>query len=217
MARDAAATRRRIMDAAIPLILEQGFAGTSVDAIVAKAGVTKGAFFHHFATKTELAHELVDRWVEGDAVFVEETMQRAERLGRDPLEQLLLFVGLFEESMAELGAPYPGCLMASLIYESELIDEATLSRIQESVLDWRSRLRAKLEEVVAMRPPVMEVDLDVLADQLWSSAEGAFILSKTMRDPRAVADQIRQYRNYLELLFDARSMAGSTRQRLPHA
>lgn len=213
MARDAADTRRRIMDAAIPLILEQGFSGTSVDAIVAKAGVTKGAFFHHFATKTELAHELVDRWVEGDARFVEETMQRAERLGRNPLEQLLLFVGLFEESMAELDAPYPGCLMASLIYESELIDEATHSRIQESVLDWRSRLRAKLEEVVAVRPPVMEVDLDVLADQLWTAAEGAFILSKTMRDPRAVADQIRQYRNYLELLFDSRFMGGRMRQR----
>lgn len=193
------------MDAAIPLILAQGYAGTAVDAIVAKAGVTKGAFFHHFATKRDLAHQLVDRWVEEDDAFLEETMGRAERLGRDPLQQLLLFVGLFEEAMAELKEPYPGCLMASLIYESELIDEATQARIQDSVVSWRSRLRGKLEEVAATRPPAMDVSLDALADQLWSSAEGAFILSKTMRDPGAVAQQIRQYRNYLELLFDSRA------------
>lgn len=202
MPKDGSRTRRRIMDAAIPLILERGFAGTSVDAIVAAAGVTKGAFFHHFATKTDLAHEVVDRWVTEDAQFLEEMMGRAERLAREPLEQLLLFVGLFEESMAELSEPYPGCLMASMVYESGLIDEATHARIQDSVLAWRGRIRAKLEEVAARRSPGMEVDLDVVADQMWTLAEGAIILSKTMRDPRPLATQMRQYRNYLELLFD---------------
>ncbi len=194
-------THTRIMDAAESLILEKGFAGTSVDAIVADAGVTKGAFFHYFSTKTDLAHALVDRWVERDAEYLEETMGRAERLNRDPLQQLLLFVGLFEESMAALTEPYPGCLMASMLYEAELFDEATHARIRQSVLAWRKRIRAKLEDVTARYPPKLDVDLNVLSDQMWSMAEGAFILSKSMRDAGAVANQIRQYRNYLELLF----------------
>lgn len=189
------------MDSAESLILERGFSATSVEAIVSDAGVTKGAFFHHFATKTDLAHELVDRWVVRDAGYLETTMQRAERLGRDPLQQLLLFVGLFEEEMAALTEPYPGCLLASTIYEAELFDEATHARIRESVLTWRKRIRAKLEEVAADVPPRLAVDLDTVADQLWSMAEGAFILSKAMSDAAAVAGQLRQYRNYLELLF----------------
>lgn len=189
------------MDSAESLILERGFSATSVDAIVSDASVTKGAFFHHFATKMDLAHELVDRWVVRDAEYLETTMERAERLGRDPLQQLLLFVGLFEEEMAALTEPYPGCLLASTIYEAELFDQATHVRIRESVLTWRERIRAKLEEVAADVPPRLEVDLDAVADQLWSMAEGAFILSKAMNDAAAVAGQLRQYRNYLELLF----------------
>lgn len=189
------------MDSAESLILERGFSATSVEAIVSDAGVTKGAFFHHFATKTDLAHELVDRWVVRDAGYLETTMKRAERLGRDPLQQLLLFVGLFEEEMAALTEPYPGCLLASTIYEAELFDDATHARIRESVLTWRKRIRAKLEEVAADVPPRLAVDLDTVADQLWSMAEGAFILSKAMSDAAAVAGQLRQYRNYLELLF----------------
>lgn len=189
------------MDVAESLILEQGYAATSVDAIVTGAGVTKGAFFHHFGAKTELAHALVERWAALDEEHLSENMDRAERLSRDPLQQLLLFVGLFEESMASLSEPYPGCLLASTVHEAELFDASTHERIRDSVLAWRARVRGKLEEIAAERPARLEVDLDVVADQLWSTFEGAFILSRTMQSPGAVAGQLRQYRNYLELLF----------------
>ena len=189
------------MDVAESLILDQGFAATSVDAIVTGAGVTKGAFFHHFATKTELGHALVERWASLDEAHLGETMERAERLGRDPRQQLLLFVGLFEESMASLTEPYPGCLLASTVHEAELFDQATHGRIRASVLAWRERLRGKLDEVAAVHPPRLDVDLDAVADQMWSTFEGAFILSQTLREAGVVAAQLRQYRNYLELLF----------------
>lgn len=201
MPRDGTETRTRIMDVAESLMLDHGFAATSVEAIVRGVGVTKGAFFHHFRTKTELAHALVERWARLDEEHLAENMDRAERLSRDPLQQLLLFVGLFEESMGSLSEPYPGCLLASAVHEAELFDAATHERIRDSVLTWRQRLRSKLDEVVAEHPPRLDVDLDVVADQLWSTFEGAFILSRTMREAGAVAEQLRQYRNYLELLF----------------
>lgn len=204
MPRDGTETRTRIMDVAESRILEQGFAATSVDAIVTGAGVTKGAFFHHFATKTDLAHALVERWAALDEEHLRENMERAERLGRDPLQQLLLFVGLFEESMADLSEPYPGCLLASTVHEAELFDEATHERIRRSVLAWRTGLRGKLDEVAALHPPRVAVDLDEVADQMWSTFEGAFLLSRTMQEAGAVAGQLRQYRNYLELLFGDR-------------
>ncbi|MGK7311990.1 MAG: TetR/AcrR family transcriptional regulator [Candidatus Longimicrobiales bacterium M2_2A_002] len=202
MPRDGTETRARIMDVAESLILAQGFAATSVDSIVAGAGVTKGAFFHHFDTKTELAHALVERWADRDEAHLEENMERAERLSRDPLQQLLLFVGLFEESMAALTEPYPGCLLASTVHEAELFDGATRARIRRSVHAWRGRIRAKLDEVAVEHPARLDVDLDAVADQMWSTFEGAFILSKTLQEAGPVAAQLRQYRNYLELLFE---------------
>ncbi|MFW6078430.1 MAG: TetR family transcriptional regulator [Gemmatimonadota bacterium] len=191
------------MDAAEALILDHGFAGTAVDAVVERAGVTKGAFFHHFSSKSELAHALVERYSELDEEMLEGYMGRAERLSRDPLQQLLIFVGLFEEAMAELTEPYPGCLLASYIYEAGLFDREVHGIIRRTVETWRSRLGAKVREAAEAHPPRVEADLSAVADQMWVVAEGAFILSKEMREPAAVAAQLREYRNYLELLFGA--------------
>lgn len=201
MARSGAETRTRIMDVAEARILEQGFAATSVESIVEGAGVTKGAFFHHFPAKLELARALVERWAELDEGQLEDAMARAERLSRDPLQQLLIFVGLFEERMAARSEPAGGCLLASAVQEAELFDEATHERIRRSVLIWRERLLAKLEEVAVVNPPRLDVELEAVADQMWSTVEGAFILSRTLRSAEAVPAQLRQYRNYLELLF----------------
>jgi AcrR family transcriptional regulator len=56
----AAETRRDLLDAARVLFSDRGYAGTSLDDVVAKAGVTKGALYHHFANKKELFTAVVE-------------------------------------------------------------------------------------------------------------------------------------------------------------
>ena len=46
--------RTRLLDAAMQVIREKGYAATTVDDICGTAGVTKGAFFHHFKSKEDL-------------------------------------------------------------------------------------------------------------------------------------------------------------------
>lgn len=201
MPRDGSETRARLLDAAQGLIFEHGFSATSVDAIIAGAGVTKGAFFHHFPTKTDLAHALVARYAAADAAHLEEFMTRAEHLARDPLQQMLVFVGLFEEALAQLDDPRPGCLFASFCYEAGLFDAQTHAVIRDAIEHWRQRLGAKLAEVAAKHPPRIEVDLGTLADAMFVVSEGAFVLMRTTDDRKALGQQLRHYRNYLELLF----------------
>ncbi|MEJ7721594.1 MAG: TetR/AcrR family transcriptional regulator [Ilumatobacteraceae bacterium] len=55
MPRDGTATRERILDAAERLVIENGFSATSVDSVIDESSSSKGAFFHHFATKEKLA------------------------------------------------------------------------------------------------------------------------------------------------------------------
>jgi TetR/AcrR family transcriptional repressor of nem operon len=201
MPRDGTATRTRILDAAQGLVLEKGFAGTSVDDVIAAAGATKGGFFHHFASKQSLARALVERYVEEDMRLLDDLLGRAERLSRDPLQQLLLFVALQEEAAAAISADQPGCLYASICYERDLVDEETRELIADAVRAWRTRTREKLDEVVALYPPRLPVDLDTLADEGLAVFEGAYVLSRALREPELLRGQLRHFRTYLELLF----------------
>ena len=58
-------TRTRILDAAETSFAQAGYDGTSVAAICQAAGVSKGAFYHHFASKQALFLELLNRWLAG--------------------------------------------------------------------------------------------------------------------------------------------------------
>lgn len=202
MNRNPGSTRTKIMNAAQSLILANGFGGTTVDAIKDKAGVSKGAFFHHFSSKADLGHALVKRYADADAEHLEGTLNKAEGLSEDPLQQLLIFVKLFEQEMETLEEPFPGCMYASYLQQSGLFDEPILEIIRESMLKWRSRVSEKLEEVVEKHPPKQNVDLESLADMLLVVFEGAFILSKSVNEAKTVSRQLAHYHNYLKLLFE---------------
>src|ERR1700709_1328619 len=54
--------RTRLLDAALRIVREKGFHATTVDELCAAAGVTKGAFFHHFRSKEDLGVAAAQHW-----------------------------------------------------------------------------------------------------------------------------------------------------------
>ncbi|MEZ5800436.1 MAG: TetR/AcrR family transcriptional regulator [Nitratireductor sp.] len=54
--------REKLLDAALIVIRQKGYSATSVDDLCRAAGVTKGAFFHHFASKEALGAAAADHW-----------------------------------------------------------------------------------------------------------------------------------------------------------
>ena len=80
MSRKGAQTRQQIMDTAQSLILDNGFSGTSIDMVINQLGLTKGAFFHHFNSKDDLANALIQRYVDDGVATFEEFMGRARGL-----------------------------------------------------------------------------------------------------------------------------------------
>lgn len=201
MPRDGRDTPSVIMDAAESLILEQGFAGSSIEDIIARAGVTKGTFFYHFDTKADLAYALVKRFAALDRATLDGNMARAEGLSRDPLQQFLIFIGLMREMMEGLAEPYPGCLYAAYIYESELFDARTMKVVRNALQGWREVLAPKVRQIVKRYPPRRPVSPESLADMLTVTFEGAFIVSKVMDEPDLVAEQLDHFRDYVEFLF----------------
>lgn len=203
MPRDGTATRNALLDAAQELILDRGYAGTRVDDVLELAGTTKGGFFHHFASKQDLAHALLERFVQLDLQQLEATWDRADELTRDPRERLLVFVGLYRELFVDLVEPFPGCLMGSYVAEAGLFDEHTMRMVEDDMRTWRARLLERIEEVAALHPPRVDVDLVSLADMFTVVIEGAFIVSRVMGEPAVTANQLGHLRTYLEVLFPA--------------
>lgn len=201
MPRSGEATRTRILDAAEALIMGHGLAGTSIDMVLEKAAITKGAFFYHFKSKSALARTLVERYAAQEEILLDERLRRAERLSRDPLQQILILIGLFLEQTDQLAEPGAGCLIASYVYQFEELDQEIREIAAESMLRWRQRLGDKFEEVMAKYSPRFPVTAQELADNFVSAFEGGFVMLRVLREPKQLSQQLAHYRNYIELLF----------------
>jgi AcrR family transcriptional regulator len=80
-----AATRARVLDAAEALFAEQGYDATSTDAILESAAISRGALYHHFATKQKVFEAVFQRVSDG---AIERAMRGAAR-SDSPLEALV--------------------------------------------------------------------------------------------------------------------------------
>lgn len=201
MPKDGQSTRERILDLAHELVLKQGYAATSLEQILERAGVTKGAFFHHFKSKEELARALVDRYLAGEQQVFDATLGRAEKLTSDPLQQVLVGLGLLEEMFAALDAPHPGCLIAAFLYQNQLMTPETTAKSRKAFLVWRRHVAAKLAAAAKVHPPRVAVDYDSIGDLLNTIVEGTFVMSKLFDDRKMMVRQLRQLRAYIELVF----------------
>lgn len=201
MSRSGTATKERILDTAMQLVLEHGYGGMSVDQVITGAGITKGAFFHHFKTKNDLAHALLERYIQMDEAMLHELMGRAEQLSRDPLQQYLIFVGLLEELLRKSDDPPPGCLIASYVYQLELFSPQTQQAVISGFREWERVLVPKLTAAIAKQTPRLSVTAEQLYDNLMSLFEGGVIMGKLYRKGVTLADQVAQHKSYIELLF----------------
>jgi hypothetical protein len=76
-----------------------------------------------------------------------------------------------------------------------------MSNVEQMMHFWRDRLSRKIDEILELYTPAIPVENHQVADHVLTTFEGAFILSKVMKEPRLAAEQLVQCRNYIELLF----------------
>ena len=196
-------TRDRILDSAAALVMEHGFGSTSVDAVLEASGTSKGAFFHHFPSKVDLGRALVERYAADDSETLQALVAEAEAASDDPVEQLLTMVRTYEREAGALSEVQPGCLFVSFIYEADLVGPQTEHIVADSILEWRSTFLDKLEKAAAVRPALAAVDLPSLADQAFAAFEGGFLLTRALRDPAILRQQLGHFRHYVEVLVGA--------------
>lgn len=199
-----AQTRERILAAAEPLVLRQGYAGTSLDDILGASGLTKGAFFHHFKDKAAFARALVERCACNDTARFERCAAAAEAAFDDPLDQALTFLEAMEDFIEQRAKPISGCMLAACTHEIMQFEPELQAYIGQCFRRWSAVYEKKFEAVLARYKPAAPVTARDLAEQVLSIFEGALVLSRSFNDPALVVRQLRQFRQYFALLFAAR-------------
>jgi len=143
--RDLQRTRGEILQAAFMEIYTNGFQGVSVDKIISRTGLTKGAFFHQFSSKLELGYALVDevlrdliktRWLDPLSEF------------DDPLDgvisQMNKLIGKAPEANLKCGCP-----LNNLVQEMTSVDDKFAQKLSAVMDYWIDGIEAELKRGIS--------------------------------------------------------------------
>jgi TetR/AcrR family transcriptional repressor of nem operon len=143
--RDADGTRQRIIGAAFREFYHNSFQGGSINDIIAAAGVTKGALFHHFPTKQALGYAVVDELI---APLLAQRWLAPLEGTADPIADLKHTFRKYVKEDIEDGTWVHGCPLNNLAQEMSPLDEGFRSRIDALYILWRKGFAAALAQGV---------------------------------------------------------------------
>jgi len=195
-------TRQRLMDIAQSSVLEKGFSATSIEEIITEAGITKSGFFYHFKDKNDLAKSLVERYIQDEGSLMDEVFAQADSLSEDPLHSFLIFLKLLSDRFADLPNGHPGCIVASCCYQEQLFNQDVRDLCAGGHMTWRRVMRKRLDRIAEKYPPKVEIDFDALADMFSALADGGIILSRSLKAPAKLSEQIMLYRGFVRAVFE---------------
>ena len=187
--RDPDRTRERLLAAGFHEIHRQGFQPASLEAIVDTAGVTKGALYHHFATKQALGYAVVDEVI--GTLLNQHWIDPIED-ATDPVDALVSLV----RRAARTANVELGCPLNNLAQEMSGVDGGFQERIDRVYHRWEAGVAAALQRGQAQGSVRRDVDLAPVATFVVSSIEGALGLAKTRKSPeplRACAEELARY------------------------
>ncbi len=186
--------RTRLLQAALRLVREKGWASASVDELCAAAGVTKGSFFHHFKTKEALGVAAATYWGNSTAAMFAAAPYHAPA---NPADRVLAYIAFREALLGEDIAACT-CFAGTLVQETWASSPAMREACGAAITDHAATLEADIE---AARPPGADWDAASLALFTQTVLQGAFVLAKATGTIETARGQVAHLRRYVGMLL----------------
>lgn len=189
-------TRKEILKVAFLEVFHHGFQGVSVDEIVKKTSVTKGAFYHLFPTKLDMGYALVEEVIE--PLILERWILPLEE-AKNPLEgilkQLKLLIGDCDPSQLKLGCP-----LNNLVQEMTPLDPGFRRRLRKSLNLWIDEMERHLIRAKKGKFIKSDVNCRELARFVVMTHEGFYGMLKGMGEPGIFEDLYRSLERYFQAI-----------------
>ncbi|MCB1183960.1 TetR/AcrR family transcriptional regulator [bacterium] len=191
--------RTRLLEAARDLIRARGFAATTVDDLCRAAGVTKGAFFHHFASKEALGIAAAAFWAETTSAYF---AGAAYHEHADPLDRLLGYIDFRRTIIAGDLAQFT-CLAGTMTQEVYGSHPDIRDACAASIFGHAATLEPDIAAAMTAHGITADWTPASLATHTQAVLQGAFVLAKAAGDRAVARDSVDHLRRYIELLFAA--------------
>ncbi len=192
--RDLEKSRKEILEVAFMEVYARGFQGVSVDDIVKKTSLTKGAFYHHFPTKLDLGYALVDDVIK--PMIIDRWIRPLDHFN-NPLD------GILKQMKDLIGKSSPaylrlGCPLNNLVQEMSPIDEGFRKRLKVALHLWIGETEKHLKR--AKRAGLLKSDVNVgeVAHFVVMMHEGLYGILKGLDDPKAFDILFDSFKKYFE-------------------
>ena len=187
------------MRSAFEEMLRSGFRNADLDAILARAGVTKGALYYHFHNKEALGFAVVDEVI---ASNVHRKWVQPLRNAKNPIDVLIRIIR--SESLKRVDVER-SCPLLNLSTEMSGVDEKFRRRTANVYKDWHDAMAAALRQGQKRRLVRSDINASETATFLIAVWEGYAVLGKNSQDPRTMQLGQRRVSGHLESLRPARA------------
>jgi TetR/AcrR family transcriptional regulator, transcriptional repressor for nem operon len=187
-------TRERLLQAAFQEIYKSGFRGTDLETILRAAGVTKGAMYHHFASKEALGYAVVDEII---ARITREKWLWPLQNAKNPIDALIDIIRSTSLRPAHLRG---GCPLNNLSQEMAPLNEGFRRRTAKVFGDWQKAIATALRDGRQRKMVRSDVDPDEAATFLLATYEGYISLGKSLQDVAGLQAGEKTMIRYLESL-----------------
>ncbi|SFT40078.1 TetR/AcrR family transcriptional regulator [Halomonas saccharevitans] len=171
------ATRDKLIQIGAELIAEQGFNATGINAVLSRAGVPKGSFYHYFSSKEDFGLAVIDAFAEQYDARLVAILQAPDQ---PPLARLRRY---FEAGRIDMHScdHARGCLIGNLGQELSSRSEAFRARLDQVFRQWERHLVVCLEEARAAGEVAEDLDAERLAGFILAGWQGAMLRAKTTK------------------------------------
>jgi TetR/AcrR family transcriptional repressor of nem operon len=190
--------KTKILDAALQVIRTKGYAATTVDDLCKAAGVTKGAFFHHFKSKDDLAVAAAQHFSDmAQSLFADAPYRTLP----DPVDRLLAYVD-FRKAILDGPMWAYTCLLGTMVQETYDSNPAIRDACQRGLDVHADALETDIAAAIQARGLDPGFSAKSLALYMQAALQGSFILAKAWNNRQMVVDCLDHLKRYIAQLFE---------------